>query len=256
MIRRMLIGTLAVLAGSAVVASAAPKEEVQDAAKKLSDDKSYSWKQNSENLAQGGGQGGGRGGFGGGAQEGKTEKDGLTHLTMSFGDNRTDIIIKGDKGAVKTEDGWKSFAELSQGGNDGGQPGPQRFIARMAQNFKGPATQVEDLVKNVKDLQKDEGAFKGELTEEGAKQLLSFGGRRRPNADANAQPQGPQVTNPKGSVRFWVENGVLTKYEYTVTGTMSFNGNDIDINRKTTVEIKDVGSTKVEVPDDAKAKLG
>jgi len=254
MIRRILLGTLAVLAGSAVVASAAPKEEVQDAAKKLSDAKSYSWKQNSENLAQAGGQGGR--GFGGGPQEGKAEKDGVTHLTMTFGENRTDILIKGDKGAVKTDDGWKSFAELAQGGNDGGQPGPQRFIARMAQNFKGPATQAEDLVKNVKDLQKDEGAYKGELTEEGAKQLMSFGGRgRRPAADGNAPPQGPQVTNPKANVRFWVENGVLTKYEYTVTGTMSFNGTDIEINRKTTVEIKDVGSTKVEVPDDAKAKL-
>jgi hypothetical protein len=253
MIRSMLIGTLAVLAGSAVVASAAPKDDVQDAAKKLADAKSYSWKQNSENLAQPGGQGG-RGGFGAGPQEGKTEKDGYTHLTMTFGENRTDVIFKGDKGAVKTQDGWKSFAEAAEGGNDGGF-NPARFIGRMVQNFKGPAVQAEELVKNIKDLKKDEGAYTGELTEEGAKQLLSFGRGRRPNADNANQPQGPQVSNAKGSARFWVENGVLTKYEYTVQGTMSFNGNDIDINRKTTVEVKDVGNTKVEIPDDAKAKL-
>jgi len=254
MIRRMLIGTFAVLAGSAMVASAAPKDDVQDAAKKLADAKSYSWKQNSENLAQPGGAGG-RGGFGAGPQEGQTEKDGLTHLTMTFGENRTEFLVKGDKGAVKTPDGWKTFAEAAEGGNDG-QPNPMRFIARMAQNFKGPATQVEDLVKGVKELKKDEGAYTGELTEEGAKQLMSFGRGRRPGAAADAnQPQGPQVSNAKGTARFWVENGVLTKYEYTVQGTMSFNGTDIDINRKTTVEIKDVGSTKVEVPDDAKAKL-
>jgi hypothetical protein len=36
---------------------------------------------------------------------------------------------------------------------------------------------------------------------------------------------------------------------------MSFNGNDIDQDRTTTVVIKDVGTTKVTVPDEAKKKL-
>ena len=38
-------------------------------------------------------------------------------------------------------------------------------------------------------------------------------------------------------------------------GTISFNGNDVDIDRTTTVEIKDVGSTKVDVPEEANKKL-
>ena len=38
-------------------------------------------------------------------------------------------------------------------------------------------------------------------------------------------------------------------------GKVSFNGNDRDVDRTTTVEIKDIGSTKVQVPDDAKKKL-
>jgi hypothetical protein len=37
---------------------------------------------------------------------------------------------------------------------------------------------------------------------------------------------------------------------------MDFNGNTIDIDRTTTVEIKDVDNTKVEVPEEAKSKLG
>src|SRR5206468_4731839 len=53
----------------------------------------------------------------------------------------------------------------------------------------------------------------------------------------------------------WVKDGVLAKYEFKVQGTMSFNGNDVDIDRTTTVEIKDVGSTKVELPDEAKKKV-
>jgi hypothetical protein len=36
---------------------------------------------------------------------------------------------------------------------------------------------------------------------------------------------------------------------------MTFNGNDVEIDRTTTTEIKDVGSTKVEIPDEAKKKL-
>ena len=38
-------------------------------------------------------------------------------------------------------------------------------------------------------------------------------------------------------------------------GKVSFNGNDRDVDRTTTVEIKDVGTTKVEVPEGAKKKL-
>ena len=40
-----------------------------------------------------------------------------------------------------------------------------------------------------------------------------------------------------------------------VEGSVSFNGQDRDVNRTTTVEIKDVGATKIEVPAEAKAKM-
>jgi hypothetical protein len=40
-----------------------------------------------------------------------------------------------------------------------------------------------------------------------------------------------------------------------VQGTVSFNGNDRDVDRTTTVEIKDVDTTKIQVSDDAKKKL-
>jgi hypothetical protein len=43
--------------------------------------------------------------------------------------------------------------------------------------------------------------------------------------------------------------------QYEVSGTMTFNDQDRDIHRTTTVEIKDVGSTKIDVPPEAQAKL-
>ncbi|MBC8002999.1 MAG: hypothetical protein H7X97_10475 [Opitutaceae bacterium] len=85
-----------------------------------------------------------------------------------------------------------------------------------------------------------------------ALRLFPFGGRRG-GAGGGEAPPPPE--NAKGSVKFWVKDGSLAKYEYNVQGTMSFGGNSIEINRTTTVEIKDVGTTKVEVPEEAKKKL-
>jgi hypothetical protein len=51
----------------------------------------------------------------------------------------------------------------------------------------------------------------------------------------------------KRNRQFWVKDGVLVKYEFNVQGTMTFNNNDINIDRTTTVEIKDIGSTKIDV---------
>lgn len=211
-----------------------PKDAVTSAAKKLADKDNYSWKQTTENA--------GGGGFGGGKLEGKTEKGGYTWLSMSMRDNTIQAVKKGDKGALKGEEGWRSLSEALSG-----DPGPATFIARRVQNFKTPAAQVEDLVGKVKDLKEDGGAFSGDLTEEGAKSQLMFGGRAGGN--------GPEISGAQGSVKIWAKDGLLSKYEVKVKGKVSFNGNDRDVDRTTTVEVKDIGSTKVEVPEEAKKKL-
>ena len=66
---------------------------------------------------------------------------------------------------------------------------------------------------------------------------------------------GPAVSNPKGSVKFWIKDGALTKYEFKVQGKVTFNNNDMDVDRTTTTEVKDIGTTKVTVPEEAKKKL-
>ncbi|HXU76495.1 MAG TPA: hypothetical protein VN794_07995, partial [Methylomirabilota bacterium] len=79
-----------------------------------------------------------------------------------------------------------------------------------------------------------------------AKSLILFG--RRAGGGASA-------SKASGSVKFWVKDGQLAKYQYKVQGTVTFNGEDREVERTTTVEIKDVGTTKVEVPDEAKKKI-
>jgi hypothetical protein len=230
--RNTLLGAITLLAGSLIAADSSPKDDVTAAAKKLGDQSNYSWKQTMENA---GGQG-----FRG-STEGKIEKDGFTSLAMTFGDNTTLAVLKGEKGAIKTEDGWQSLEEAA-----GNQQGPGRFLGRMLRTFKAPAAQADDLAGKVKELKKDGDVYSGDLTEAGAKSLLTFGGRGGGN--------GPEVSGAKGSVKFWIKDGTLSKYEFNVQGKVSFNGNDRDVDRTTTSEIKDVGSTKVEVPDEAKKK--
>jgi hypothetical protein len=232
--RHFLFGTMTLLAASLLQTNAASKDDVTAAAKKLADKDNYSWKQKTENA--------GGGGFGGGTGEGKVEKEGCLWVSMTMRDNTIEAVKKGEKGAIKTQDGWQSFSEASSG-----DPGPATFMARRLQNYRAPAAQVEELASKVGELKQDGEVYSGELTEEGAKSQLMFGGRAGGNA--------PEISGAKGSVKFWIKDGMPSKYEIKVQGKVSFNGNDRDIDRTTTVEIKDIGTTKIEIPDEAKKKL-
>ena len=65
----------------------------------------------------------------------------------------------------------------------------------------------------------------------------------------------PSRAGAKGSAKFWLKDGALSKYEFKAKGKMTFNGEEREIDRTTTVEIKDVGSAKVSVPEAAKKKI-
>jgi hypothetical protein len=224
----------ALVAASLMAADSEPKADITSAAKKLGENDNYSWRTTvvvPEDAP-----------FKPGPTEGKTEKEGFTWLSMSFGDNEMKAVLKGDKGAALGPDGdWQSLSELANA------EGPGRFMAMRLRTFKAPAAQAAQLAGYTKDLKKDGDLYSSELTEEGAKTLLSF----RPRGGGDA----PGVSNAKGSVKFWLKDGALTKYEFNVKGTVSFNGNDMDQDRTSTVVIKDVGTTKVTVPEEAKKKM-
>ena len=247
--RNILFGTVALMAGSLLAAESGPKDEVKSAAKKLSE-ASYSWKSSVQN-AGGGGGGGGRGrGGGGGPVEGKISKEGFAVLSLTQGQNTTEAAMKGDKFAVKNQEGaWQSSADLAAAAGGGGGGRGRGGVAARLRTLKLPAAEAEDLLGKTKEVKKTEGVYSGDLTQEAVTQLLRPAGGRRGGADA------PAPTNAKGSAKFWVKDGVLSKYEYNVQGTVTVGENDVNINRTTTVEIKDVGTTNVTVPDEAKKKL-
>jgi hypothetical protein len=247
--RNVLLAAMMLTAGSLLAAD--PKDDVTTATKKLADSPNYSWKQSTENAGGGGGGGGGFGGFGGGAVDGKAEKGGLVYTSRTFNDMTFETASIGTNTAMNRGDGWQTAAEMAAA-NGGGGGGRRGGFGRGA--TPTPASQAQDILKSVKELKEFGGAYVGDLTEEGAKALaLPFPAGGRGGGGGGFTP--PEVTGAKGSVKFWVKDGVLSKYELKVQGKMTFNDNDIDINRTTTVEIKDVGTTKIPVPDDIKKKL-
>jgi hypothetical protein len=225
--KSILFSTLTLCASSLLAADSSPKDEITTAAKKLGDKANYSWK--ATVVVPEGSQ------FRPGPTEGKTEKGGYTYVTMSFGDNMTEAVLKGDKAVVTNQDGdWETVSDSDNA------EGPARFRSRMIRNLKTPAVQAAELADAAKELKKDGDAYVGDLTETGAKAQFRFG----------------NVSDAKGSVKFWLKDGALAKYEVKVKGKVEFNGNERDVDRATTVEIKDVGTTKVNVPEAAKKKIG
>jgi hypothetical protein len=224
--KNILCSAIVLLAGPLLAADSSPKDEISAVAKKLGEQANYSWKTTVvvPESAQ----------FKPGPSEGQTEKDGFTHLTLRFGDNTTQAFMKAGKAAVTNPSGgWQAIEDLDNA------EGPGRFLGRIIKTFKAPAAQAGELASAAKELKKDGDVFSGDLTEEGAKAQFRFG----------------TVSHPKGSVKFWLKDGALTKYEFQVTGKVDFNGNEFDVDRTWTIEINDVGTTKVNVPEEAKKKL-
>jgi len=223
----------ALLVCASLIAADDSKADVKAAAKKLGNN--YSW--NTTTKLQGAGN------FQPGPAEGQTA-DGWIYMKTTFGERTIESVIHGTKAATQTQDGWQNVDELE---------GNRAFLARRLKTFKAPADEAADLADKTKALKKDGDAISGDLTEDGAKDLLSLGGRR-PNADANNARPGPK--DAKGSVKFWVKDGALTKYEFHVQGKIAGRDDqEMNIDRTTTVEIKDVGKTKVNAPEEAKKKI-
>ncbi len=253
--KKLILPSLAAVFAVAI-SHAAPSDDVSAAAKKLADAANYTWSRTTENA----GGGGSRGGFGGGPMTGMTEKDGYTITTRQGQNGSLSTVRKGDSFATQNfQSGeWMSAEEMRQqfagrGGGGGGGGGAGGGRGRGGFGFGGgnqmnPAEEVAALVKEAKDLKSADGAISGDLTDEAVAARLSFGGR---GGQAPAAPK-----NAMGSVKFWVKDGMIAKYEVHVKGTVAGRNGEMERDTTTTTEIKDVGTTKVEVPDGAKKKLG
>jgi hypothetical protein len=229
------------MAGPVLAADTAPStsDQVKAAINKLKDLPNYTWTAKVEIPNSP---------FTPGPLKGQTEKDGFTYITQEFNGNTNEVALKGDKIAVKVEDAWElaNLADATDFQNRSAMTA--WFLAR----HKNAAEEALNLVGKAKSLSAgDGGLLSGDFTDEGAKDLLSF----FPHRAGNDGPPPPK--NAKGSVKFWIKDGALSKFESHLTGTVTFgqDGQEQDLEITRTVEIRDQGATKVQPPEDAKKKL-
>lgn len=229
----LTLGFISLLTIAVLGAESTPSSQVKAvkaAAHALADQKNYAWVSTPRSE-------GGSANWRQGPTYGQTEKDGFTYCKFELGDNTIEMAFRGEKSAIKMEYDWVSAGELE---------GNQAWIAERLKVYRAPAGEAEQLVDAMAKLEKQpDGSFSGSLTPEEVKDLLLMGRR------TDAQPK-----DLKGSARFWIKDGMLSKYEYNVQGKgTGRDGQEIQVNRTTTVEVKDVGVTKVQVPEQGKKKL-
>lgn len=239
---KKLFLTSVLTAAAGVLFAAEKTADVEKAAKALGDKPNYSWTAKTESSQQNR--------QGGGDREGKIEKNGFAAVSMTVRDDQVQAVINNKgKAVIKSGESWQTADSLAE--NEDQENRRMRGLARQLQTFKAPHAEAADLAKTVKELKKgDDNVYSGEITPAGLKELVGRGFGRRGGGG-----EGPDLSNIKGTAKFWVKDGVLSKYSTRVEGQMKFGERDVEIDRTTTVEIKEVGSTKVSVPEDAKSKL-
>jgi hypothetical protein len=252
------IAILALLCG-AVHAKTDDKDAVANAAKKLAEAGSYTFKGEVKVDSPLGGGGQQIPGY-----EGKFDKELGSYVTIG---DRGEFFRKGDKIFVKQQQGEWTELEKAQlaGGGQGGQNRQRGMMAgRMfLRNMKSPHDEVKELPKGFKELKKEEKSDKvgekecavygGDLTEEGIKasplgRMIGGFGALGGGAAQNIEMSG------KG--RVWIDgDGNLQKFELTTKMSFDFQGNGVEFSMVRATEISNVGKTKVEVPEAVKKLL-
>jgi hypothetical protein len=208
-----------------------PGGDVMAAVAKVGDAGSYSWTRVTDDVSSGGARM---------SESGKTDTSGYTLIDLNSGGFYLHVAFKGSYAVVNAGQGWKSLDDMAD------QRQAVRAVSRIVRGLKSPVMIARDIVSRVGELKRDGEMRTAELTGDDASELLG------PVFDM----RGRDMTDPKVTVKFWVRDGALTRYELRASVNVSRQGVATEVSRAISVEFSNVGSTKVEVPDEAKGKLG
>jgi len=269
--KHLLVACILLSLGSAV-AFATPADDVEAAARKLSDAPNYCW----ITRAAGTGSfavdvGGTRGPFNSGAAGGVADNTtGFSVITRQGPSGAVEIVRHGERIAVKNPQGiWLFPDELSStpvAASVAANPpranrratrqrpvGGQRAatLPRGGQAFAGgaalPTEEIVALITETTDLKVGDGIISGALTTAAAASHLGALG-------SNSAQTAP-LDGAIGTVTFSLKAGMIESYEIHLKASIQGRVGRTTIDRTITTEIMDVGTTKVVVPDDAKVKL-
>ncbi len=202
-------------------------------------------------------------------------------------DNRVDAVFRGNVACVlNTANGWKTPAELPEPHEDdeefervvsptgptgvtgskslsGGvlkgttirRTRPNREADEAGRPYSNlqlaislPHEELGVIVTSHRDLVIEGDTASGHLTEVGAQLLLVRDGQ-------------PEITpiRATGKFKLWVRAGFVTRYHLQLEGTLSVvtprGRAHVTVTQNSTTQIRDIGTTKVEIPPEAFAKL-
>jgi len=132
------------------------------------------------------------------------------------------------------------------GGSGGGQDAGSGAPATFPPGINLPHEELAIIVANYTDLHLDGDIASGALTQIGTELLIV------PPGSKDAPPEGAT-----GTFRLWIKDGIVTKYELKLSAKTAPGGHAVKggFSETITVELKDAGTTTVEVPDAAKKQL-
>jgi hypothetical protein len=246
---RLPIAAFVLLASGTAFADDA--ESLQQAIKKVTELDSYSFKGETEFQNQFGTAPGNQIP----TLDGKYQKD----VGLYIKSDKGEVFRKGDRILVKQGAAdWQDLAQFRPptppAAGDGQKPpglrGNPMMVKLMLRNLKAPHEELRDLARGLKSVKKAEKTekigdidcyeYSGELSEDALKgspmgRLAQLGGA---NASLSAR------------ARIWVDTtGAVQIYEVVTSGSVTFQGNQIDLTLTRRSEITDAGKTKVEVPE-------
>ncbi len=255
-----IVTALVVALGLVAPAWADEKEDLANAAKKLTDSKSYSFK--GETLVKAPAIGGGNAAEPKPAKyEGKHEEGVGTLIETEM----ATIVRVGTKIATCPKQEWRVTEDAPPAGGGGGGGGGRGrgILGQLAQARppRAPHDEYKDLGGKLSKATKGEAqekigeydcdVYSVEFTSDAARAMAGGGGRMGGGGGGGG---GAEITySAKG--KFWVHDGAIVKIETVATVSGSFNGNEFESTTTKTASISDLGTAKVEIPEAAKKAI-
>jgi hypothetical protein len=182
-------------------------------------------------------------------REGRLEAPGLMHLTTRArnAENESEFIIQNGKMVIRTKDGWKTSDELIRESGQGATA--TSSYVREAEKSKPAGEEMAELLRNLENLREESGGWiSGSIKAGFLDQQLRRGAR---NAATEIS-----VVGASGTVRVLVRDGVVSQCVTRIQAKVATVDRQSIVDRSTVIDFRNIGSTRIVVPDEARKKLG
>lgn len=239
----MALAAVGILSGWANPSARDAKGDVEQALQKLAAAESFSWVAmtieetdgKDPKLAE--------------TVEGKWVRGGWSRLSRPKTKSTTDAFMKNDRLALMTSQGWKSV-DLKDLAPGGAKPAKDIRPAQDLLHAKAPLAQARVLLGRMNEVgRRENGLYSGRMAPLNVPIILEYA--------ATAGLKLPTLEDTEIRVNFRINEGVLGSYELVVSGRNAKSKNPQTAGRLVSmaVDFTEVGTTTLEVPDEARKLL-